>query len=63
MIHTAGDGTMQKKIRLAVEELAVVTFETERKISDHELLEAEMISGAALTCRTCPTKVNTCCTP
>lgn len=53
---------MQKKIRLAVEELAVVSFETERK-DERELLEVGMISGAAYTCKTCPTKVNTCCTP
>ncbi|HET7464338.1 MAG TPA: hypothetical protein VFJ82_23975 [Longimicrobium sp.] len=53
---------MQKKIRLAVEELAVVSFETER-MDEREWMEAPMISGAAYTCRTCPTKVNTCCTP
>ncbi len=54
---------MQKKMKLAVEELAVATFEVERKDHELELLEAGMISGVAFTCKTCLTKVNTCCTP
>lgn len=52
---------MPTKIKLAVEELAVVTFEVQRK--EEFELDGMMISGAALTCKTCPTKVNTCCTP
>ena len=53
---------MQKKIKLAVEELAVVSFETDRG-EERGSVEAHAISGVYLTCRTCPTKVNTCCTP
>ncbi len=53
---------MQKKMKLAVEELSVVSFETDRSV-EREAMDAFAISGAALTCRTCPTKVNTCCTP
>ncbi|HSU16893.1 hypothetical protein [Longimicrobium sp.] len=50
---------MEKRIRLALEELAVTTFETESK----DALQAHVISGAYPTCRTCPTINGTCCTP
>jgi hypothetical protein len=50
---------MHEKIRLSVEELSVVTFETEPK----DELQAHMISGAYPTCKTCPTINGTCCTP
>jgi hypothetical protein len=53
---------MQKKLKLAVEELTVATFETDRS-NERVLMEAFDISGVRPTCVSCPTKVNTCCTP
>lgn len=50
---------MEKRIRLALDELAVTTFETESVAT----LQANVISGAYPTCRTCPTINGTCCTP
>jgi hypothetical protein len=53
---------MRKKLKLSVEELAVVTFETRRAGEDHGAVQANAISGNHLTCKTCLTNI-TCCTP
>jgi hypothetical protein len=53
---------MKKKLKLAVEELTVATFETDRS-AERDALDAFDISGVRPTCVSCPTKVNTCCTP
>ena len=54
------------KLKLAVEELTVATFETVEQDVERGTVEAnaEMITGTYPTCTTClMTKVNTCCTP
>lgn len=53
---------MQKKIKLAVEELAVVSFETERESAERGTVQAHAISGNHITCKSCLTNI-TCCTP
>ncbi|HEX6747010.1 MAG TPA: hypothetical protein VF092_06900 [Longimicrobium sp.] len=53
---------MQKKIRLAVEELAVLSFETEQPGEERGTVDAYANSGIGFTCKSCLTNI-TCCTP
>jgi len=53
---------MHTKLKLAIEDLRVSTFETDRSL-ERNAPEAFDISGVRPTCVSCPTKVNTCCTP
>ena len=53
-----------KKLHLDVDTLAVTTFEADTSAADRAVVAGHaMISGSAFTCRSCPTIVNTCCTP
>jgi hypothetical protein len=53
---------MRTKLTLKVEELAVVTFETERADAARGTVAAHEVSGNGFTCKTCLTHL-TCCTP
>lgn len=55
-----------KKLKLAVDELTVASFDTVDAESERGTVEGnvEMITGTYPTCTTClMTKLNTCCTP
>lgn len=51
------------KLKLNVDTLTVTSFEAVIDEPARGTIAAHEISGAALTCRSCPTIVNTCCTP
>ena len=48
---------------LDLETLEVSSFPTEPAWEERGTVDGFAISGIALTCRSCPTRVNTCCTP
>ncbi len=52
-----------KKLTLDVETLEVSSFPTEPAWEERGTVDGFAISGLAPTCRSCPTRVNTCCTP
>lgn len=52
-----------KKLKLDVEELEVLSFPTEPAWEERGTVDGFDISGVAFTCRSCPTRINTCCTP
>lgn len=54
-----------KKLALNLEELAVTSFETLAEEARRGTVAAfdAAISGDRFTCKSCPTIVNTCCTP
>jgi hypothetical protein len=52
------------KLQMAIEDLEVTSFETERNDDGRGTIEAQEFSG--LTCPACPsvpTRYGTCCTP
>ena len=52
-----------KKLQMNVEDLAVTSFETVADDEARGTVDAFAISGDRPSCRSCPTIVNTCCTP
>lgn len=51
------------KLKLNVDTLTVTSFEAAIDETARGTIEAHAISGSAFTCRSCPTIINTCCTP
>lgn len=51
-----------KKLKMAVEELKVTSFETETRDGERGTVAAHAFSGFSCPCPTLPTR-NTCCTP
>ena len=52
-----------EKLKLNVDALTVTSFEAAIDEDTRGTVAAHAISGSAFTCRSCPTIVNTCCTP
>ena len=51
-----------RKLKLTVEDLAVVSFPTDAVEQERGTVDAHAISGNHLTCKSCLTNI-TCCTP